>query len=288
MRFSLILSLLLIGGREGTSATLYRIAAGSQGGIDLSGNTWQADAMYTGGARWTPANQPALSSQPIPFQSERYGAAFSYTLPVAAGDYTVTLKYLEVRTAASVPPIAVGQRVFSVSVNGAVMQPAMDVFALAGSLIPYSVTYPVTTTGPITVTLTSIVGNAVLSGIQVDGVASPPPLPFAPYFIGLESAPLACPSGLAFLVATDTNHLLWCVGGSPWHPIGDFNVGPSIFHLQAVDECHKTVTDPPNYTDCTGMYRAMLKRDDGTYISLVGIHLDLSSSSYPVEWLPAK
>ncbi len=274
------------------SATIYRIACGSQGGTDAAGNAWQSDAMYAGGARWTSANQPALATQPIPYQAERYGASFSYSLPTATGDYTITLGFLEVRTDASVPPIAIGQRVFSVSINGAVVQPALDIFAAAGSLVPYSLTFHITTTGPIVIALASIVGNAVLSSIQVDSVAVAQPAAFAPYLTGVESAlPSACPQGLTFFVATDTDHLFWCAEGGAWHRVGDFSAGPSIFNLKAVDECHvnRDPTVNGDYPwDCAGMYRALMTRDDGTYISLVGVNMDISSSSYPVIWLPAK
>ncbi len=299
MRALLLLSLLLLGGGEGNAAILYRIACGSQGGTDAAGNVWQSDAMYAGGARWTSLNQPALSSQPIPYQAERYTAPasfpFSYTLPAAAGDYIVTLGFLEVRTDASIPPIAAGQRVFSVSIHGTVVQPALDIFAAAGSLTPYSLTFHVTTTGPIVIALASITGNAVLSSIQVDSVAVAPPPAFAPYLTGVESAlPSACPQGLTFFVATDTDHLFWCAASGAWHRVGDFSAGPSIFHLNAVDQCHGSGAGVDAYGnpftwDCSGFYRAMLVRNDGSYVSLVGENLDLSGAAYGVvTWVPAK
>ncbi len=290
LRVDLLAILILCG--DAHSANLYRIACGSQGGTDPSGNVWQSDAMYsTPSARWNAANQPALSSQPIPYQAERYTAPasfpFSYTLPAAAGDYTVTLGFLEVRTDTSVPPIAAGQRVFSVSINGAVAQPALDIFAAAGSLAPYSLTFHVTTTGPIVIALASITGNAVLSGIQVDSVAVAPPPAFAPYLTGVESAlPSVCPQGLTFFVATDTDHLFWCAAGGAWHRVGDFSAGPSIFHLQALDECSGSGAQ----WNCAGMFRAILSRDDGgPTMSLVGIDLFVSGGAYPpVTWAPAK
>ncbi len=274
------------------SATLYRIAAGSQGGTDPAGNVWQADAYYTGGARWTASNQPALSSQPVPYQAVRYGAAFSYSLPAAAGTYSVILGFAEIRTATSSPPIAAGQRLFSVSINGAVVQSSLDIFAAAGSLTPYSLTFPVTTTGPITITLTSITGNAVLSSIQVDSVDAPPPPAMVPYFTGLESAPPVCPQSLALLYTTDTNRLLWCMNGGTWHYVGDVLNGgngdpqpPQWPQLVQMDQCSGTGAQ----WDCTGMYRAILRRENGDTMSLVGIDMNVSSGAYPpVTWVTAK
>ncbi len=269
------------------AANVYRIACGSStGGADAQGQFWQSDAYFTGGASFSRADMAALG---LPYKALRNGASFSYSIPLPNGEYTVKLYWAENRTAASSPPIGTGQRQFAVSVAGALAVPSLDLFATAGSLMPYSLTFPVSvSTGTLSISETAAAGSlgALLSGISVDSVDAPPPLPFAPYFVGLESAPPACPSGLAFLVATDTNHLLWCVGGSAWHPIGDFSAGPSIFHLQALDACQSS----SGAWDCSGTFRAMISRDDGgATMSLVGIDLTVSGAAYPpITWAPAK
>ncbi len=168
------------------AATLYRIACGSPtGGTDAQGHAWQSDAYYSGGVAYS---APALAALDLPYRTLRYGAsAFAYSLPVAPGRYTVTLHFLENRTAASVPSIAAGQRKFSVSVNGTPAATSLDLFAVAGSMHPYTLSVTVTVaSGPLTISVAPSLGNAVLSGIQVDSVDAQPPMP---------STQITCQSG---------------------------------------------------------------------------------------------
>ncbi len=156
------------------AATTIRIACGSStGGTDAAGHAWQADAFYSGGTAYYRAD---MSSLDLPYRALRYGA-FTYNVPTSPGKFTVTLSFLENRTAASVPPIAPGQRKIAVAINGTVVIEGLDIFALAGSVTPYSVVVPVTSTGPLVIAIAGSGLTGLLSGIQVDSVDAPPPPP---------------------------------------------------------------------------------------------------------------
>lgn len=281
------------------AATLMRIACASPGGTDLAGNVWQADAYYSAtSARWDATSQAALAALDLPYRALRYsaptGSAFSYAIPLpsVAADYTLTLYFQEPNKAAR------GLRVFDVLVNGAVVKSGLDLYAETGAALkPYALAVPLSAiAGALAVKLVPVAGmNAVLSGIQLDSVEKPPALPFAPYLTGTTLAVPQCPAiGLAFAYILDTQRLYWCFDGSNWNPVSDLVLGPSIFQVKQVDACQGgatyTTSDGQLITwDCTGLYRAILSRMDGSYISLVGEHIDLPSDAYGVaKWLPAK
>ncbi len=151
------------------AATVARMACGGAGGTDQTENVWAADTKTGGGAAWTSANQSALSTQPVPYQTLCYSAGavpFSRTFAVPAGNYNVILKFLEPNKTAA------GQRTFSVSINGAPVLIGLDVFAGAGAALrPYDRTFPVSAPGGfIQITAAGVLGNAVLSAVQIDSV----------------------------------------------------------------------------------------------------------------------
>lgn len=173
-RFLLVFSLFAC---LGGAATLKRIAAASPGGTDAAGHVWAPDAYFTGGSRWDATNQAALSALDLPYRALRYSTsgAVSYAIPAAAGDYVVTLYFEEPNKTGP------GQRGFDVVVNGSTVKARLDVYAEAGgALKPYVLTVPVTSTGTITVKLVPTLGNALISGLQLDSIDPPPPPPPPP------------------------------------------------------------------------------------------------------------
>lgn len=142
------------------AATVMRIACGGSGGAG-----WQPDAYFTGGARWT--NDPPAGLV-TPYLNLRYATSFSYSIPLPAGQYSVTLKFIEPNKTGP------GQRLFGVSINGGQVTSGLDLFAAAGALKPYDLSFPATSAGYLKIDITATLGNAVLSGIQVDSVDQPP------------------------------------------------------------------------------------------------------------------
>lgn len=268
------------------SATLLRIACGSStGGMDAQGHAWQADAFYAGGTAYTTT---ALAALDLPYRTLRYGAsAFTYAIPAANGDYILKLSFIENRTASSSPPVKVGQRKFSVSVAGSpvvqVVASNLDLYATVGSMAPYVISVPVSVFGgKVFITVAPDVGNALISGIQLDSVDAPPPPPSVPFLTGLESAPPVCPaSGLTLFLATDSNHLFWCFAGSSWHVIGDVRNAPP--ELVKLEECNGSGAA----WNCAGLYRATIKRTDGSVVPLVGSIFD-PPITLPAVWVAAK
>lgn len=157
------------------AATLLRIACGGTGGVDSSLQSWAHDAYFNGGSTYTAG---VLAGKVTPYDAMRssspVGAPFSYTLPVnpptTGGQYIVTLKFTEPRVAQTI-----GQRIMSISVNGVVIKTGLDIFAAVGALKPLDLAFQTTApAGVIQIDMSAQMGNAILSGIQVDSVDPPP------------------------------------------------------------------------------------------------------------------
>lgn len=111
-----------------------RIAAGATAPYtDPAGHVWAADVDFTGGVTSVSATPVAIAgtdAAPL-YNAERYGAAgagFSYAIPVPNGDYVVHLGFAETYLQAA------GQRLFDVSINGAKVLAAFDIFTAAGGM----------------------------------------------------------------------------------------------------------------------------------------------------------
>jgi hypothetical protein len=111
-----------------------------------------------------------MGLQSIPYTTLRFAPSFSYSFPLPAGQYTVTLDFLEPNKSGP------GQRVFTVSVAGAAVLPNLDLFAVAGLLTPYSKSFPAAVAAgvPLKISFLASAGNAVVSAIQIDSIDPPP------------------------------------------------------------------------------------------------------------------
>ena len=138
-------------------------ATNSGGGkyTDTSGNVYQADTDYSGGSAASTTAAITGTSDPTLYQTERYGN-FSYNIPLANGNYSVTLKFAEIYWNAA------GKRIFNVSMQGTQVITNLDVYAVAGKNAAYDLTIPaVVTNGTLNITFTSIVDNAKVSAIEI-------------------------------------------------------------------------------------------------------------------------
>jgi hypothetical protein len=97
---------------------------------------WGPDAYVKGGQLGT-SETPAVADDPELYETERWGR-FSYSIPVAAGRYTLTLHFVDrgsanpERNGSSLQPPAAGQRVFQVWCNGREIIGDLDLVAKAG------------------------------------------------------------------------------------------------------------------------------------------------------------
>jgi hypothetical protein len=102
-----------------------QVNAGGPAFLDPQTGPWLADTGYTGGGTYSTSAPILGTSTPQIYQSNRWGA-LSYVFTVPNGSRTVTLKFAEIA------PVAPGQRLFDVFINGIVVLQDFDVVAAAG------------------------------------------------------------------------------------------------------------------------------------------------------------
>src|SRR6185503_10050810 len=132
------------------------------------------------GSKWGATQQASMGAQTPPFNTLRYAANFSCTIPAPIGTCQVTLQFLENRPAVatpSVPASGPGLRIFTASVNG-VSTGQLDLFMLAGAQTPYNAP-PLTVPNVdwlLHLILSALPGlfNALLSGVQASCTQLPP------------------------------------------------------------------------------------------------------------------
>lgn len=128
----------------GTPTLPLRINAGGPE-LTHNGNLFLADQYWSGGQTYT--NNSALVPQL--FQTERTNALleFDYAIPLPNGSYSVTLHFAEIYWGATGGgPIGIGQRIFDVSIEGALVLNDYDIIADVGTETPVSKTFDVMVT----------------------------------------------------------------------------------------------------------------------------------------------
>ncbi|MFN8473407.1 MAG: malectin domain-containing carbohydrate-binding protein [Anaerolineae bacterium] len=147
------------------------INAGSSGYTGSRGETWAADESFDRGHPASTANPIGGTPDPTLYQSERYGYAFTYTVPVTNGTYQVTLKFAEIFWAKP------GQRVFDVTINEQMVLDNFDILSQVAPNTALDKTYNVKVTdGSIRVAFTSVKDMAKIAAIQIlpaDAVVAP-------------------------------------------------------------------------------------------------------------------
>jgi len=139
------------------------------------GTVWMADRYFSGGQQLYTGYPVTGTPDPLLFRTARVGyyGGFSYAIPVANGQYNVTLRFAEVGYWVA------GQRVFNVSIGGNPVLSNFDVIAQGGYYNVIDRQFPVTVAdGTIRIDVQSVVGTGLLSAIQiaqVGGTSTPPP-----------------------------------------------------------------------------------------------------------------
>lgn len=141
--------------------TVTRINSGGPEYVDVLGNVWSADSLFSGGTAYVSANAVANTADATLYQTERYGN-FSYDIPAFNGDYEVTLKFAEIYWDAP------GQRVFDVSLEGGEVISAIDLYGEVGANFAHDLMFPVTVTdGELNIQFTTQVNNAKVAALEV-------------------------------------------------------------------------------------------------------------------------
>ena len=154
-----------------------RINAGGSEYIDPEdNNVWEADSITYYGESGTPfVTDAAIAGTNLDslFESEIYGPAVIYTIPLSPGEYSVTLYWAEIYFT------TVGARVFNVFIQGALVAENLDIVEAAGQAFKaYSITetdVPVNN-GILTIELIGVTQNAKISAIEISS-SSPLNLP---------------------------------------------------------------------------------------------------------------
>jgi malectin (di-glucose binding ER protein) len=146
-----------------------------------------SDTDNNGGSTYTTSSSIDTSgvTNPAPtavYQTVRYGN-FSYTIPnlTANGAYTVQLHFSEPYWGTSqASGGGVGSRIFNVSVNGTQVLSNFDVYQAAGGAnkaVMEQIPATADSNGNITINFSSVVDNAMVSGIAVYNGTLPAPSP---------------------------------------------------------------------------------------------------------------
>ena len=149
-----------------SAAAQVRINAG---GPSVAENSiqWEPDRSYNGGY---------VTSEPVPsgasqlYATKRYGITFSYAIPVADGKYTVALYLIDNTSTAP------GERIFSVTLNGAAALTAYDLVADVGAKTPARKVFPVTAAGGtgLRLAFTTQAKSALVNAIEIIPVSTAP------------------------------------------------------------------------------------------------------------------
>jgi hypothetical protein len=126
-----------------------------------TGTVYKSDRYYQGGRVWKTSSGIAETSDDRLYRSERYGN-FAYSIPMANGNYLVTVKFAEIYWSSK------GKRIFDVYIEGEKVISGLDIFARVGKYHPCDVSIPVTVTdGKLDISFRTVADNAKVSAILV-------------------------------------------------------------------------------------------------------------------------
>jgi hypothetical protein len=143
--------------------------------LSVEDEEWEADNSFEDGVTYTNAVDIANTSNPELYQTERYAnnGSLTYQIPVDNGTYNVDLHFAEIFFGLPGEGSAGGEgsRVFHIDIeNGQHEVDNYDIVVAAGasaSAVVESFSDVIVEDGAITITLTSVVNNAKISGIEV-------------------------------------------------------------------------------------------------------------------------
>ena len=125
------------------------------------GIVYRADEGANGGRTYQTSSPIEGTTDPILYQSERWGN-FSYRIPLANGNYTVTLKFAEIYENEA------GRRLFHVKIEGKEVLSKFDIFFRAGKNRAYDLQFPVMVAdGALDIEFYSAAGDAKVNAILV-------------------------------------------------------------------------------------------------------------------------
>ena len=140
---------------------VWTVNAGGPKYTDAQGLIYRANTQFTTGHTGTTTAAIAGTTEDGLYQSERWGT-FAYAIPVANGDYRVTLKFAEIDWTQP------AKRVFHVLMEGVKVLRNLDLVATVGPQAAYDVTLLVhVMDGKLNIALRPVVDYATVSAIVV-------------------------------------------------------------------------------------------------------------------------
>jgi len=129
---------------------------------DSTGQPWSADMDFTGGTADSYTASVSGTSDPTLYQTERYGKTLNYQVPVANGNYEITIDFAEMYWNAA------GKRIFNVTIQGQTVLQNFDIWSLAGKANAVQRTFvTAVTNGVLSIGATASVDNAQFCAIQI-------------------------------------------------------------------------------------------------------------------------
>jgi hypothetical protein len=172
MKCLAIFPLLLVFSLPAAAQTPIRVRCGtSTPYTDSKGNVWAADSGSNGGTEYSlPHAISGTPDQPL-FETERWNSphlTYNFTLP--NGTYHVNILLAEIYFSAA------GQRVMSISMQGATIFPGVDIFKEVGQFAADARSADESVTnGTLTIDMTATVNNPKCSAIEIVPSGPPPP-----------------------------------------------------------------------------------------------------------------
>jgi beta-lactam-binding protein with PASTA domain len=149
--------------------TIIRVNAGGPDFTDSLGQLWSADNGFNTGNLWDDVGPVAGTVEDALYLTERWdpssGAELEYAFTVPNGTYEVNLHFAEIAYGVAYD----GGRVFDVTIEGALVEDNLDIFAQAGGAFTALIkTHTVTVTdGQINIGFGHVVEDPKLSAIEI-------------------------------------------------------------------------------------------------------------------------
>src|SRR5688572_13368156 len=146
---------------NGQSFTPVRINAGGGAFTTNQGQLWQADMLFSGGSTNAVTTRIKGTPNDVLYRTERVGN-FSYNLSVPNGSYSIALHFAEITWTSA------GQRIFDVTIEGALAIDNLDIVSEVGANAALVLTRPATVSdGVLDIVFTGVDNNATLAALQV-------------------------------------------------------------------------------------------------------------------------
>lgn len=146
-------------------ADAIRINCGGPSYVAQDGAEYDADQFFLNGSTFSKVIGISNTSDPAIYHTERWAENLAYSIPVDAnGSYQVDLHFAEIYS----PNFVSGARIMDISMEGQLVQSALDIYDTVGGYAALVKSYTVNITdGSLDLNIAGVVENAKLSAISI-------------------------------------------------------------------------------------------------------------------------